>query len=66
MAELRRLAKLRSQRVDARSSADPEQVLRREFSCVLMLSNAEILLAAAPTLGGPRRCHARPAEVAPL
>eukprot|EP00973_Karenia_brevis_P026633 3674329-Karenia_brevis.AAC.1 len=57
VAELRRLAKLRSERGDAQASGDPEQVRRsclvrwrRELSCALMQANAVILLAAAPSL----------------
>eukprot|EP00973_Karenia_brevis_P034052 4697497-Karenia_brevis.AAC.1 len=53
--ELRRLAKLRSERADASGTGDPEQIRRatlvrwrRELSCALMQANAMILFAAAP------------------
>eukprot|EP00973_Karenia_brevis_P082204 11396794-Karenia_brevis.AAC.1 len=75
VAELRRLAKLRSECVDASRTGDPEQVRRaaltrwrRELSCAVMQSNAVILLSAAPhaSLGGPGRCHAAAARAPAL
>ena len=74
VSELRRLAKLRGERSDARATCDAEQVRssslsrwRRELSCGLMQGNALILLSAAPdSLGRPGRCHAAPASAPTL